>query len=60
MSQKPQFDSSKVSNIAGKIASYKKDGYAGTSVPDSMVGNKVGKTEKQGYTGPNVSRADRG
>ncbi len=59
MAQKPQFDSSKVSSITGKNATFKKDGYAGTSPPDSMVGNKPGKVERQGYTGPNVSRATR-
>ena len=60
MAQKPQFDSSKVSNVAGKVAEKKKDGYATGPVPESMIGNKVGRTEKQGYTGPSVTRASRG
>ncbi len=60
MAQKPQFDSSKVSNVAGKVAEKKKDGYASGPVPDSMIGNKPGKVERQGYTGPSVARASRG
>ncbi len=60
MAQKPQFDSSKVSNVAGKVAEKKKDGYATGPVPESMIGNKPGRTEKNPYSGPSVTRASRG
>ncbi len=60
MAQKPQFDSGKVSNIAGKVPEKKKDGYASGPVPPSMIGNKPGKVEGHEYSGPNVTRASRG
>ena len=56
MANKPQFSSSKVSNIAGKLPSKKMDGYAAGKVPESMQGNKKGWP----YSGPNVTRATRG
>lgn len=60
MAQKPQFDSQKVTKIEGDVPTYKKDGYASGPVPKSMMGSKPGKTEKHGYSGPNVTRASRG
>lgn len=59
MAQKPQFDSAKVSNIAGQVPEKKMDGYASGKVPPIMIGNKPGKVEGHGYSGPSVARANR-
>lgn len=40
---------------AGDTGTIKKDGYAGTSPPKSMVGTKPGKTRTKGYSGPPVA-----
>lgn len=46
--------SSRVTDSAGTNAEMKKDGYAKGPVPKSMIGTKPGKTDKVGYSGPNV------
>lgn len=49
----------KTSNSTGTNAPKKMDGYAGLGpVPPSMIGSKPGKTNKKGYTGPNVQRGN--
>lgn len=40
---------------SGKNYEYKKDGYAKGPVPKSMQGTKVGLTNHQGYSGPDVA-----
>lgn len=40
---------------AGTVASKKMDGYASSKPHDIVVGVKVGKTNKKGYSGPNVA-----
>jgi hypothetical protein len=45
----------KVSSF-GQTAAKKTDGYAKGPIPPSMIPTKVGVTNKQGYTGPNVAR----
>lgn len=45
---------SKVSKSTGDNAQVKKSDYASGSVPKSMIGTKVGVTNKHGYSGPNV------
>lgn len=37
-------------------APYKKDGYAKGPVPKQVQGTKVGKTNKKGYSGPDVAQ----
>lgn len=44
----------------GTSVTQKKDGYASGGPDDRVIGNKPGKTNKVGYTGPNVAKADRG
>jgi hypothetical protein len=44
---------------SGRNAPMKKSGYAQGSIPDVLVGTKVGVTDKEGYSGPEVARADR-
>jgi len=39
----------------GQTGTKKRDGYAGTSPPISMIGTKPGKTSHVGYTGPQVA-----
>lgn len=46
----------KASNSTGETGTMKKDGYAAGSVPKSMQMSKPGKTNKKGYSGPNVAR----
>lgn len=60
MADKPTFISEKVSNIGGEVVEKKKDGYASGTVPKSMIGNKPGKTDKVGYSGPNYPPFGRG
>lgn len=40
----------------GKNYEYKKDGYARGPVPKSMQGTKVGLTNHEGYSGPDVAK----
>jgi hypothetical protein len=40
----------------GQTASKIKDGYAKGPVPEAMRATKVGKTNKKGYSGPNVAQ----
>lgn len=42
------------SSTHGATGTFKKDGHAKGSVPDSMVGTKPGKTPQHGYSGPPV------
>lgn len=44
----------------GKVGRFKKDGYASSTPEDTFVGTKVGKTDKVGYSGPNVAKTSRG
>lgn len=46
----------RVTNITGKRASLKKDGYAAGPVPESMQPTKAGKTDFVEYNGPNVAK----
>ena len=41
---------------SGTNAPMKKDGYAKGPVPKSMIGARVGVTDKHGYSGPNVQK----
>ena len=50
----------KVSKSTGENAPMKKGDYASGPVPPSMIGTKVGVTNKKGYSGPNVAQASRG
>ncbi|MBO0766582.1 MAG: hypothetical protein J2P50_18600 [Hyphomicrobiaceae bacterium] len=49
---------SKHQKVAGKStgenAEFKRDGYARGPVPPSMIGTKVGLTNHEGYSGPDV------
>jgi hypothetical protein len=47
---------SKVSNVEGTNATFKKDGYAAGPVPKSMIGTKTGVVKGGGYNGPNVAQ----
>lgn len=40
----------------GKTGNKKKEGYASTSVPISMIGTKPGVTDHVGYSGPPVAQ----
>lgn len=54
------FRSTKVSGSSGgQTARKKRDGYAAGRVHESMIGTKVGKTNKKGYSGPNVTQASK-
>ena len=44
---------------SGKNAPMYKQGYAKGAIPDVLIGTKVGVTDKESYSGPNVARADR-
>lgn len=44
---------------SGKVGAMKKSGYAAGAIPDVLTGTKVGVTNKEGYSGPNVARATR-
>lgn len=46
----------KAGSSTGENAPYMKDGYAKGPVPKSMIGTKVGKTNKKGYSGPEVQQ----
>lgn len=37
----------------------KKGGYAGPGIDDTLIGTKVGVTNKKKYSGPNVAQASR-
>jgi hypothetical protein len=41
---------------SGKNYDFKKDGYARGPVPKSMQGTKVGLTNHEGYSGPDVAK----
>ena len=41
---------------AGRTGRKKTDGYAATRPSDAVVGTKVGVTNKEGYSGPNVAQ----
>ena len=45
---------------SGRNAPVKKDGYAKGPVPEIMVGAKPGKTNRVGYSGPNVATGTHG
>lgn len=49
----------------GKHPNFKKDGYAGPGIHDSLIGTKPGLVQGSAnrntpYSGPNVAQADRG
>lgn len=45
-------------STAGETMHMKKDGYASGSVPSMARAAKVGKTNRKGYSGPNVAVPD--
>ena len=56
----PVGSKTKKASGSGSTLSFKKDGYAKGSVPDSMIGTKSGVDASHPYTGPNVAMQERG
>ena len=59
MAQKPQFESKRVGSY-GRTGTIKRDGYATGPVPEAARGVKVGKTDREGYSGPATVIPSRG